>query len=181
MPPVYVKFNGEITYIETGFGQFYDESSGMRRLVKEIEEMKIFPNCFPVSLSQNKSNGNVIFTIHMTVRSIIHKITLTYDQDHPQYQIEAIIEYPVLDMSRMYGHWYGVDKPCYIENWTRAWTALKVATQMRFWLEDYYNGDYARRYDASYDRTDLNHVLAEARRNVAELERRNKQSFWRFW
>lgn len=132
-----VMFNGRLTTITKDHGHFFDDPDGERRLLTEIQGMKKFPRVFPVSLDQNY-NGDVYYTIYLTINGISHKLVLTYDQDHPEYQMSAVIEYPRLDGSRMIGHWYGSGKPCYIENWNRSWTALKVATQMRFWLEDYY-------------------------------------------
>lgn len=168
-------FNGSVTYIQTGFGQFFDEESGMRRLITEMQEMKLFPKTFPVSLSQNPSNGDISYTIFMNIEGTKHKIVLTYDCDHPNYQINAVIEYPRLSTSRMLGHWYSDGRPCYIHNWSRKWTALKVATQMRFWLEDYYNNsEYGRDYESDIDR-----ILRENQSILDDMKR--KQSFWRFW
>lgn len=169
-----VIFNGSVTYIQTGFGQFFDEESGMRRLVTEMQEMKLFPKTFPVSLSQNPSNGDVSYTIFMNIGGITHKIVLTYDHDHPDYQINAVIEYPRLNTSRMLGHWYSDGRPCYIHSWTRSWTALKVATQIRFWLEDYYNDSgFGRDYES-----ELNRILRENQRILEDMK--PKHGFWRF-
>lgn len=135
-----VKFNGMFTTIRKGYGQFFDKPEGERRLLTEFQDMKKFPRVFPVSLGQ-RHNGDVYYTIYVTINGISHKLVLTYDRDHPNYQIQAVIEHPRLDRSRMIGHWYSEGKPCYIENWKRSWTALKVGTQVVFWLNDYY-GDY---------------------------------------
>ncbi|TBR08523.1 MAG: hypothetical protein EPO62_06490 [Candidatus Nitrosotenuis sp.] len=170
-----VIFNGTMINIQTGQGQFFDGESGMRRLINEMQEMKLFPKMFPVSLSQNSVNGDVSYVIYMNINGVSHKVVLTYDRSHPEYQINAIIEYPRLNTSKMLGHWYSDGRPCYIHSWTRSWTALKVATQLRFWLEDYYNDSgYVRDYEYEMDR-----IMRESDRIINEINR--KQSFWRFW
>jgi len=171
-----VIFNGRMTTIRKGRGQFFDEPDGERRLLSEIQGMKRFPRVFSVSLDQ-KYSGDVYYTIYLTIDGVSHKLVLTYDQDHPEYQMSAVIEYPRLDSSRMIGHWYGGGKPCYIENWNRSWTALKVATQMRFWLEDYYNGtgrSFSHR-DDEFDRT-----FRDANSMLEEMRKRN-QNPWRLF
>lgn len=177
-PSFSVKFNGDIVNIETGYGQFYETGVGARRLLNEIREMKLFPKMFPVSLSQNKINGDISYTIFMQVNEIPHKVVLTYNRSHPDYQINVDIEHPRLSMTRMVGHWYSDGRPCYIHDWTRKWTALMAATQMRFWLGDYYDGynfDYNRRYDPA----EADRLFLESERIIREIKRR--QSFWRFW
>ena len=169
-----VIFNDALINIETGQGQFFDDNPGMRRLINEMQEMKLFPKSFPVSLNQNSINGDISYTIYMNINGISHKIVLTYDRDHPEYQINAVIDYPRLNTSRMLGHWYSDGRPCYIHSWTRSWTALKVATQIRFWLEDYYNDSgYSRDYESELDR-----VLRENQRMLEDMK--PKHGFWRF-
>jgi hypothetical protein len=170
-----VIFNGRITVIEKGRGQFFDEPAGERRLLSEIQGMKRFPRVFSVSLEQ-KYNGDVYYTIYLTINGVSHKLVLTYDEDHPEYQMSAVIEYPRFDNSRMMGHWYGADKPCYIQNWNRSWTALKVATQMRFWLEDYYNG---KDRNSSYNDDEFDRVFGKTDRVLEEMKR--SQNPWRLF
>ncbi|HJT10433.1 MAG TPA: hypothetical protein VJ771_06595 [Candidatus Nitrosotalea sp.] len=134
-----VIFNGQTTMLMVGYNQFIDDESGRRRLLTELQEMKLFPKSFPVYLSQNHVNGSIYYTVYMTIKGISHKVIMTYDSDHPNYQINVEIEYPKLSMAKMRGHWYRDGKPCYLHQWNRSWTALKTATQIRFWLEDYYN------------------------------------------
>lgn len=167
-PSFSVVFNGEVTYVRKGFGQFYDTAAGERKLMTEIKQMKRFPKVYPVRLSQNHSNGDISYNIFMNIKGISHKVVLTYDRDHPNSQIKAIIEYPKLDHTRMNGHWYIDGKPCYIEFWNRSWTALKVATQVRYWLEDYYDDN------SPYNRDFM--TLRETQRILHELR---GPVFWR--
>lgn len=170
-----VVFNGKLTTIRKGNGQFYDTPMGERKLLMEIQGMKKFPKVFPVALDQNY-NGDVYYTIYLTINGISHKLVLTYDHDHPEYQMSAVIEYPRLSTSKMIGHWYHDGKPCYLENWNREWTALKVATQMRFWLEDYYNDSK----NISYDNYEIDRIFRESDRVMEEMRKRN-HNVWRFW
>lgn len=179
MPPVYIEFNGGLVETLTGFGQFYDTPNGMKRLHAEACEMKHLPKTFLVSLHQNRIVGDVYFKIYMPVRNVNHEVRLVYDREHPQYQINAFIDYPRLDMSRMHGHWYSDGRPCYIENWTRKWTALKVATQVRFWLEDYYKDKSSSNQNyRGYDDARVMAALMESQRIREQMKPRR---FWRFW
>lgn len=170
-PSFSVILNGNITAIRGGYGQFYDTPIGERRLLTEMQEMKFFPKTCPVYLGQNYVTGDVYCAVYMTIKGISHKVVLTYDPDHPNYQINVIVDYPKLNTSRMLGHWYGEGRPCYIHAWNRFWTMLKTATQVRFWLEDYYN-------DSRYDRN-IDDLLRESQRIVDDLN--NRTSFWRSW
>ena len=161
--------NGMMTSVRTGYGQFYDTQIGERRLLTEMQEMKLFPKAFPVNVGQNYATADIYCTIYMTINGIQHKVTLTYDRDHPNYQINASIDYPRLSPTKMVGHWYSDGRPCYIHAWNRSWTMLKTATQVRFWLEDYYG-------DKGYDRT-IDDIMRESQRIIDEIDR--KSSFWR--
>lgn len=171
-----VIFNERLTTIRKGHGQFFDDPEGERQLIMEIQGMKKFPRVFPVSLDQNYHNGDVYYTIYLTIQGVSHKLVLTYDEDHPEYQMSAVIEYPRLDTSKMIGHWYSNDKPCYLKNWSRSWTALKVATQMRFWLEDYYNGEDR---NSSYDDDEFDRIFGKTNRVWEEMK--GNQNPWRFF
>jgi hypothetical protein len=170
-----VVFNGRIVDIECGQGQFYDSPLGARRLLMELQEMKLFPKMFPVRLEQNYINGDISCIIYMTVNGISHKVVFTYDHDHPENQISVSIDHPELDRSKMSGHWYADGRPCYLHIWNRSWTMLKTATQMRFWLEDYYNdSEYGRNY-----KSDIYRILRENQRTLDDMKR--TQRLWRFW
>ena len=166
-----VKFNGKITYIEQGHGQWFDTPTGENRLVNlELFAMKDFPKVYTVSLHQDPHNHQLYYVIFMRIRGIEHKITLKYAKDHPLHEMDVTINYPILDNSRMPHHWYGDKKPCYVEYWNSSWTGIKVATQLRRYLEDYYNGTYADRRYTTNSRYDSPYY--------SEYE---TKSWWRFW
>lgn len=120
-----------------GGDQFFDSEEGLRRLLFEIEEMKSFPHNYEIV--QDENSRDVAFILYINFNEIQHKVIITYDTYHPNFAMKAFVEYPRLSTSMMRGHWYGEKEPCYIHSWNRSWTALKVATQMCFWLYDYYN------------------------------------------
>ena len=76
----------------------------------------------------------------------------------------------------MVGHWYSDGKPCYLYQWTRSWTALKTATQMRFYLEEYYNGSDR---DFSYKDDEFDRIFGKTNRVFDEMKR--SQNPWRIF
>lgn len=168
-----VIFNGIQLDIQEGAGQWFETATGRRRLIAELQEMKHFPRVYEVSLHQDY-RGDIYFIIFMRIAGTEHKVRMMYDSTHPDYHIDVTVEYPRLNMNRMVGHWYGENKPCYVLTWRRDWTAMKVATQLRMWFEDYYktgspSRDYSQ-YDYSYRNAE--DAIRQAEERFREAERR---------
>jgi len=139
-----VKFNEKIVEISEGNCQWFETAQGRNRLLFEVSDMKDFPKVYGVFLNQDVIDNCVYYDIFMSIRGTEHKVILKYASNHPISQIDVTIAYPKLDTRRMSHHWYAPDKPCYLELWSSNWTALKTATQIRSYLEDYYDGSYAK-------------------------------------
>jgi len=131
-------------YIKDEYGQWYCNPSGRTKLVREIDEMNIFP--FDVFLKQNATTGDISYLTVIRINGIEHDVLLAYDYDHPDYEMTAQILRPILDGRRMGTHTYGNNKPCYIENWSRKLRAIHVAMQVAFWIDDYYKGKLLEEY-----------------------------------
>lgn len=115
-----------------------------RRLIMEAEQMKRnFPRVISSSIHQNYNE--VYYMINPIVNGIRHDIRLVYSYDHPESAIDAYVDWPTLDGRYMSSHWYGSNHICYIHNWNRRWTMLKVAIQVLGWLKDYYKEKNGRK------------------------------------
>lgn len=147
--------------LQYDFDQWYCSPDGRAKLISEINEMNLFP--FDVFLKQNTDTGDISYLTIIRVNGIEHDVLLTYDYDHPDYEMEALVIRPTLDMKRMTGHSYGPNRPCYIENWRRKFRAIHAAMQLTFWLSDYYKGTYGYRQDSQIFPNNFQRLINETR------------------
>lgn len=132
--------------IRTDFNQWYCSPNGRAKLIGEINEMEKFP--FDVFLQQN-TNGDISYLTVIRMSGVEHDVLLTYDYDHPDFEMKAKVLRPMLDMNRMRGHYYGTNELCYLHDWSRKYRAIHVAMQVTFWMSDYYKGPYCSGFSDS--------------------------------
>jgi hypothetical protein len=127
---------GRYTPVKIGYRQWYCTVSGFRKLCSEVSEMEIFP--FDTVLIQEPSTGNISYIMWISINGIQHEVKLTYDRDHPNFEMDAIVHWPDLRFGVMGHHYYGKNRPCYIKPWSRGYRAIHCAVQVVYWLDDYY-------------------------------------------
>ncbi len=128
--------------------QWYCTQEGRVKLCEEVSEMERFP--FDTTLWQNPMTGNLSYVMLIVMNGIQHKVQLIYDRDHPDFEMDAIVHWPILKMGVMGHHYYGKNKPCYIKPWSRGYRAIHCAVQVAYWINDYYK-NLNSRHTAPFD------------------------------
>lgn len=132
-------YGGYPLSLKKGFGHFYDTSHGYDQFYMERQEMKKLP--FYNTVHQNLIDGDIFYMLKIPYNGMMHAIQLTYDYDHPDFEMKARILYPFIDRTKTGHHLYKNGDVCYIENWNRKFRAIHVAMQVCFWIKDYWNNN----------------------------------------
>ncbi len=163
-PSFYAPFKGKYCTIYSEYTQWFSSDSGRTLLAKELAEMGRFP--FETSLKQDRYAHDLSYLTIIKVNGVAHEVLMTYDRDHPDFEMQVTILSPTLNMGRMPGHAYGQNKPCYIDNWSRKFRAIHVAMQVTSWLDDYYKGTYFSGYGSSNVLHGSNNFLERLQRDL---------------
>lgn len=127
---------GRYALVTLDHNQWYCTPEGWEKLSKEVSEMEQFP--FDTILLQDPATGRLSYIMLITMNGVQHKVQLTYDRDHPDFEMDAFVHWPTLSKGVMGHHYYGQNRPCYIKPWSRGYRAIHCAVQVAYWLDDYY-------------------------------------------